>query len=196
MSDTIETADYLPPQSVLIPLFSVTAIILEIPPFMWHIKNRNFAASCLIVYLFVLQFMGFLNPIIWGHDSDLDRWDGKGLCDVQIRAQLLIYIGLPCCITCIIRRLAAILDTNRAVLSEASKANRRLWQDASLCIGFPVIINALYYVVQPNRYWLFTVSGCKWPISYSWPSVLVVQMWPIIFSVINAYLAGKQDLTL
>jgi pheromone a factor receptor len=182
----------LPPTAVIFPLLSISAIILEIPPFVWHVKNRNFGAACLIVYFFLLQFMGFINPIIWPRDNVQDWYDGKGLCDVEIRIQLMAYIGLPGCITCIIRRLAAILDTNRAVLSEASKANRRLMGDIFLCVGFPVIINALYYIVQPNRYYIFTVSGCKWPVSYSWPSVIIVQMWPILFSLVNAYLAGKQ----
>src|ERR1700755_2703013 len=98
------------PITVLIPVLSASAFVLQIPPLVWHVRNRNLGASCLIAWLSVIQVIYVLNPIIWPRDDIMNWWSGYGLCDIEIRILIAATVAVPGSTTVIIRKLAAILD--------------------------------------------------------------------------------------
>ena len=53
----------------------------------------------------------------------------------------------------------------------ASERNRRLFGDVALCLGFPVIMLPLLYVVQGHRYDITESIGCTLDTYPSWPGV-------------------------
>jgi pheromone a factor receptor len=182
----------LPAMSVILPILSIAAILLEIPPFFCNLRNRNYGAVSLILWLGLIQFFYFVNPMIWSRDNVDSWWDGSGLCDLEVRIQIGSEVAIPGSILCIVRRLARIMDTSKAVVVP-SPARRRLdaLLDIFLCIGFPVLLMALYYIVQPIRYFIYTTTGCDAALQRSWPSILIISIWPLILSMINAALSSK-----
>ncbi|KAF2666259.1 STE3-domain-containing protein [Microthyrium microscopicum] len=187
---SLESLFPLYPAAVVIPIFSVSAILLEIPPFIWHVRNRNFAAICMICWFFAIQLTYVINPIIWPRDNTFEWYDGKGLCDLEIRVLLGANVGIPGCITCIVLRLAAILNTQSKNFSKTrvNPRNRKV-MEFFLCIGFPIFYIIIYYLVQSDRYDIFAITGCDWQVDRSWPSVVLILIWPLVITTFNAYLA-------
>jgi pheromone a factor receptor len=53
-----------------------------------------------------------------------------------------------------------------------------------LCIILPCFVMAAHYLVQPTRYDLRILAGCTPSFDNSWPSVLLVFIWPALVCVI------------
>lgn len=181
----------LPAASVVLPIFAGLALLLQIPALVWHIRTRNLGASSQIIWIsFVLLFF-VINPIIWPRDDYWNWWPGYGLCDVESRILLGAYVGLPGSAMCIVRKLLVVLDPDSNPVPTKAQRRRELVLDLFLCIGFPILIMIVFYVVQANRYTIFTTTGCVWWIERTWASIALVLMWPLVLSIINAYLSGK-----
>ncbi|OCK84008.1 STE3-domain-containing protein [Lepidopterella palustris CBS 459.81] len=188
----MNTASYpLYPVAILLPVLAAIVVILDIPPMIWHFKQRNIAATSLVFWIIIRNIPSIINPIIWPRDNLADWWMGQGLCDVQVRLFVGGTIALPGALACIMRQLARVMDTKNIVLASSRKDRVRetvleiLW-----CFGFPLLITLVYYIVQPIRYFLWGISGCNPAFDSSWPSVALVTMWPPIISLVDAVYAG------
>jgi pheromone a factor receptor len=178
------------PITYLLPILSASALLLQIPALAWQIRHRNFAASCLIGWLQLMQMMYTINPIIWSTDDVFHWWSGYGLCDVEIRILIGAWVGIPGATMCIVRQLANILDSEPFLPTRAQRGRQKLL-DAFLCLGFPVIIMTVYYIIQAVRFAVFTTTGCTPWVEKAWPSIPLLHIWPLIFAIINAYFAGE-----
>jgi pheromone a factor receptor len=183
--------------AVLIPVLSGIAIILDLLSIIWHIRNRNIGASALIFWLIVLNLINFSNAIIWRRDNILHWWNGSIYCDIQVRLLIGATFGaLPGALICIMKALARVLDTKRTVVScGAVDRKRQCIMDCLLCFGLPVFFTVIAYVVQGARYWISGISGCDFAVDRSWPSLVLMIIWPPIMLLICSYYAGKFFLT-
>jgi pheromone a factor receptor len=181
----------LPTASVVLPILSASAFLLDIPPLVWHVRNRNLGASCMISWFLILQLMYTVNPIVWTRDNTDDWWDGSGFCDVEIRLMIASTIAVPGAITCIMRGLARILDVERSPLYYSSRWSTVL--DVILCFVLPLVLVAVYYVFQPTRYAIYTSTGCNWLLARTWSSIIVMRIGPLILCIVNGYLAGQSE---
>jgi pheromone a factor receptor len=181
----------LPVATVVFPIFAGTALILQIPALTWHIRTRNLAASFQIIWISLVLLFFVINPIIWPRDDYWNWWHGYGLCDIESRILVGASVGLPGSAMCIVRKLLVVLDPDANPVPTKAQRRRELFLDLFLCIGFPIIIMGLFYIVQAARYAIFTTVGCDWWIERTWASIVLVLMWPLILSVINAYLSGE-----
>jgi pheromone a factor receptor len=184
-----QAPDKIYPLTVIFPLLSFLSTLACAPPFIWHIRNRNTAAAALTFWLLILSLFSFLNGLVWPTDN-IAKWpSGVGYCDVEIRINLAATGGIPAAMLCIIRDLARALDTNQPRgLPDAQKKTKLLW-DLGLCVGVPLYFNVVYYIVQPGRYYLLAIQGCWPPIDISWPSIVLIMMWPLVLSVASALYA-------
>ena len=183
---------FIDPVAAILSTLSGITIILVIPPLVWHYQNRNFAACCLIFWLLLLNFFNFINAIIWS-SNDVQKWyDGRGLCDVEVKLFVAATVALPIALVRIMRSLALVLDSkkNHGQLSDKERRRRGLL-DIFLCLICPTIFMVMHYIVQPNRYYVLRVSGCQTSIDNSWVSVVLLLMWPLIFTVVDSYYAGE-----
>jgi pheromone a factor receptor len=181
------------PITVLIPTLSASALVLQIPPLIWHLRNRNLGASCMIGWLSLIQIIYIINPIIWPRDNIMNWWNGHGLCDIEIRILIAATVAIPGSTMVIIRNLAAILNRDELHLPTPSQRRRQQIIDLFLCFGFPVLIMVIYYVVQSNRYTIFTTTGCTWWIERTWLSIVLILIWPLVLAIINTYFAGMSN---
>ncbi|PUU83306.1 GPCR fungal pheromone mating factor, partial [Tuber borchii] len=161
-------------------------------PLAWHIRNKNTAAICLIVWITLFNFLSFSNALIWG-GSEFDiytAWDGKIFCDVEVKFFIASGAGIVSSIAAIARNLARVMSNKVTVIKTKQVRRRELVQDLLLCLGLPVWTMAIHYFVQPSRYLLLATTGCTPTISDSWPSIPLVLIWPPIISLVSAYYAG------
>jgi pheromone a factor receptor len=181
----------LHPMAVVLPVLSGIAFILDLGPFVWHIRNGNIGAASLIFWLLLVLAMNFINPIIWPRDNTQDWWIGHGLCDIEIRLVLGSFVGCPAAVTCISKRLAEVLDTKKTVVTKGSDEQRRqAITELFICFGVPIAVMIAYYAVHINRYDIFAITGCAWPIDASWVSIVLVLVWPLVFCVFSSYYSG------
>jgi pheromone a factor receptor len=177
------------PLAVIYPLMAFLSALLCTPPFIWHLRNRNTGAASIMFWLLLLNFQSFLNGIIWPTDDIYNWWGGAIYCDIDIRLALGGTLGVPAAALCITRDLARALDTNRPRGTSDAQKRWKLIGDLALCFGLPLYAMAIYYVVQPVRYYIFSIQGCWPPIDASWVSIVLLFMWPLILSVASGYYA-------
>ena len=128
-----------------------------------------------------------INPLLWPTNDFKGWWDGVGFCDVESKLRLAAYIGYISALVCIYRQLAVILNTEQIVLVPSpARRRRRIAIEIALCFGFPVYIMVAHYVVQSGRYYIFAVTGCVPILDSSWPSIVLVVIWPTVMWIMAA----------
>lgn len=180
------------PQAVLLIVLSFIVVLLNVGPFVWYLKGRNYPAAILIFWVVLLNVFSFVNAIIWRND-DIDSWfSGHIYCDVESRLLLGSYSGAPGALICVMRSLAMIFDTNNATLvpSEGQRKKDLIFM-LVFCWAFPIYIMAVYYIVQPARYLLFGIVGCVPLADESWLSDILILIWPLVLTLISVYYAGN-----
>ncbi|KAL9102231.1 MAG: hypothetical protein Q9163_002591 [Psora crenata] len=178
----------VPPAAIVVPLLALITLVLDTPPFVWHIRNRNVAASSLVFWIILTNLMNFINALLWPTDDIAQWWPGQILCDIEVKLMTAVYIGVVGSLVCIMRNLARVLNTENTVLypSKAQK-RRRAAIDMLLCFGVPCYMMIAHYIVQPSRYYIFAIAGCTPPVDRSWPKLVLMFIWPPIFSLVVVY---------
>ena len=182
----------IPPAAIALPVLAIITLIIDVPPLAWHIRNRNLAASSLVSWVLLSNLMNAINAFIWPTDNVLAWWSGYGLCDIEIKLMIAATFGVVGSLACIMRNLARVLDTKRTVLS-VSRAERRrqVVIDCLFCFGGPLYSMAIHYIVQPNRYYIFAISGCTTSYDNSWPKLVLILIWPPLLCVVVMYYSGR-----
>lgn len=93
---------------------------------------------------------------------------------------------------CITRNLALMFDTDKQIVAPTRAMRRRkIWTDVGICFGIPIMQAALHYIIQLNRYYVLVIGGCAPSFDNSWPTIVIMYIWPVIFGLVNCYYAGK-----
>lgn len=169
-----------------------SSTILLFVPLAWHIKNKNLSAICLIAWIILFNAMSFVNALIWGGDSFASSWSGIGFCDVEIKLIIASASGTMAAAAAISRNLARIMSDNVSVIKTKSVRRREFIQDLLICFTVPAWMVTAHYIVQPNRYYIVGVIGCQPSVDNSWPTVVLLYIWPPIIALVAAYYAGTR----
>ncbi|KAJ5573497.1 uncharacterized protein N7459_007924 [Penicillium hispanicum] len=176
------------PLAVILPVLSFFSIALCIPPLTLHAKNRNLPATTLICWSLMLNLFNIINSLTWPTDDVASWWNGSGLCDIEVKIMVAGYVAVPGALLCILRSLAIVLDTSRAMLVP-SKTQR--WRNRSMellfCVVVPIIAMITHVVWQKSRYLLYSISGCVNNFDESWVSLVLAYMWPPVICLIAGY---------
>jgi len=185
----------LTPAAIAVPALGLITLILDSPPLIWHIRNRNFGASSLVSWIILCNLMNFINSLIWPTDDIKNWWNGKVLCDIEVKLMTAVYIGVVGSLVSIMRSLARVLDTENTVLYPSTAQKRRQNAiDCLVCIGAPIYMMLIHYIVQPSRYYIYAISGCVTSFDNSWPKLLLVFIWPPIFCLVVVGYSGTVTL--
>jgi pheromone a factor receptor len=180
------------PAALIVATFSLPVILLILPPLSWHLRNRNIGAAMLVLWTLVINFLSFINALIWPNDDIVTWYNGAGLCDIEVKLQMGWSVAAPAGLACVLRGLAKAMDTKRVSLGKTQKEMRIEYAiDVAWCIGFPMLQMLFHYIVQYRRYYLFGISGCIPAVSKTWLTVPMIFVQPLIWTVIDAYFAGK-----
>ena len=181
----------LPASVAALVVLSAVAILLCIPTLVWHAKNRNVPAALMVAWIILADIFNVTNALLWPTDNVTTWYDGQGFCDVQIKLDLMGQMGLVGCLVCIMRALAEALNTDRTrLMPSASQRRRERFLTVLYCAALPLFMCVAHFVVQPNRYYIFALSGCVPSYSDAWLSVLLVHLWmPAVGLVAGWYAA-------
>ena len=151
-------------------------------------KEGPLATLILTFWIFAINFLSFLDSIIWTNDPQ-QWWDGKIYCDINSRIKSTAPIGVPGAAIGVFRFLA---DTTIQHTSQQGGRNRFKSNVIDLLLGLllPGINAGLKYFVAPNRYIIDGVNGCNGSTDYSWPGIFLYRLWPPVFSVVTTVYAG------
>ncbi|KAI9684279.1 MAG: a-factor receptor [Bathelium mastoideum] len=177
--------------AIVLAVFSLLNVLLDLPPFIFHLGARNVAASSLILWIILMNLFDLVNALLWPTD-DISKWfSGTGLCDVEVKLFVGAQVGQLGALICIMQELARVLDTQNVTLGRTSseEKRRKVWE-LVVCWGMPVLLMLSHYIVQPARYSIFGVSGCTVMVDNSWPAIVLVQIWPAIFALVDVYYSG------
>ncbi|KAH7051018.1 a-pheromone receptor PreA, partial [Macrophomina phaseolina] len=178
------------PTAIFLPIAACVVIILDVPPLIWHIRNRNLAAGSLVVWLIIDNFIAFINSLIWPRDNLDQAFTGHGLCDLESYITVAKWTGLCTSVLGITRNLAKVLDTKRQVIRRSrAQQVRELAIDSVICWVPPILQLAVFDVVREYRYYIYGINGCLPSLDGSWLSLVLVFLWPIIASLALAYYA-------
>lgn len=184
-------SNHVYPSGIVFATFSFITMLLILPPMFWHFRNRNIGATSLIAWLVVLLFFNFINAIIWPTDDWHTWYNGVGLCDVEVKIQVAASVALPASFACILRALAAVMDVEKTKLVQTKAERRRAYAiDLSCCLGLPLLEMLFHYIVQPFRYYIWSISGCGAVVDSSWLAVFLIIVPPAVWFVINAHYAS------
>ncbi|EGD89464.1 hypothetical protein H112_03088 [Trichophyton rubrum D6] len=178
-------------QAVVLCTVAFMSFLVCIPPLIWHCRNGNFPASCLIMWILTQNLFNFINPLIWPDDDFSSRWMGYGYCDIQSKLITGAGVGIAGPLVCIFRSLAKVLDTERTTLVP-TKGDRR-WNitfDVIYCVVIPVVIMVLHFIIQDSRYYIYSIVGCMPAYHSSWVSFVVGYIWPPIILIIACFYCG------
>lgn len=180
--------------AVALPVLACITVILDIPPLVWHFKHRNLAATSLVFWVVLSNILSTVNALIWPTDDVSNWWPGFVLCDIEVKLLLATTVGIPGGLACTMRNLALVLASEGSYLVPTrAQRRKRMAFDFFLSIGIPIYIMAIHYVVQPSRYYIFQIAGCLPSADDSWPTVILVWIWPSVLCLICAYYSGKQE---
>ncbi|EME82526.1 mating-type factor pheromone receptor [Pseudocercospora fijiensis CIRAD86] len=183
--------------AIVFATFSLLIAIIICPSLSWHASNRNVGATVLVAATIYANFQNFLNAVIWSNDNVEVWYSGVGLCDLEIRIQIMLQSLYLAAISCILRALARALDTDRATWSQTKAQRRRSYAiDLVCCLGIPSIQMITLYIVQPFRYWIYGISGCVVPGDLSWLRVVLMLLPPLLWTLFCVYLSSKAVLIL
>ncbi|KAK4500996.1 hypothetical protein PRZ48_006802 [Zasmidium cellare] len=178
------------PTAIVFATFSLLITILIIPPLIQHYRNRNIGATVVVTGVTIANFLNFLNAVIWPND-DIENWfSGVGLCDIEVKFYILIQTLVPAGLACILRALAKVMDTDNTGWMRTTAQRRRAYAiDLTLCVFLPSLQMIFHYIVQPQRYYIFGISGCVPPSDSSWLAFLLLLVPPLIWVVIDGVYA-------
>ena len=99
--------------------------------------------------------------------------------------------GVVGSMACIMRNLARALDPEQTVLSpNRTQRRRQMITSCLFCFGMSIYVMLIHYIVQPNRYSIYAISGCTSSFDNSWPRLVLVFIWPPIICFVDAYYSG------
>ncbi|KAI4743308.1 fungal pheromone STE3G-protein-coupled receptor [Aureobasidium sp. EXF-12298] len=182
--------NHIIPQGVILAVLAPFVLILNFPPLIWHLRNRNTAAISMVFWVMLMNSFSILNVIIWPYIDMRHMYDDQGLCDVEIKLLGARTAGLNAAILCLLRALAAVLNTDKNLLgpSKAQKGRNRA-VELAWCVGLPLLTMLLQYIVQLNRFALLGVSGCQPMSLMGWTSFVLLFLPSIIANAIALYYA-------
>jgi pheromone a factor receptor len=171
---------------ILAPL-ALLAIFLAIPPLIIQVRAKNFPASVLLMGVAILNVQNFINAAIW-HSLDTSRWwDGKILCDIEVKLYLGIFQAMGGAIASIFRQISIILHPDHIVLAPSPRQRKITFViEFILCILLPVYVMIGHYLTQRSRYWLRPSTGCVVTFDINYAAPFLTYLWPLVVSLIGS----------
>ena len=185
-------ASPLSPAAVVVPVLACITMVINIAPFIWHVKNRNLSAAGLVFWIILTLFLDFINALIWPKDDIANWFKGFILCDIEVKLMLGATVGIPGSLASTMRNLAVVLNSEKPVLMHtAAQRRRKVIIESLFTFGFSAYMMAIHYVVQPSRYYIYSIAGCVVSFDDSWPTVLLMWIWPPVLSLVGVFYSGE-----
>lgn len=176
--------------AIYLPVLACLVVLLDIPPLVWHVRNRNVGAAALVGWIITYNFIAFINALLWPHNDPRYGFRGYVVCDVEVYVVVAGWTGVSTSLLCIMRSLAKVLDTkNQVVTPRRAQRIRQYLIDAATCWALPLVQLGMFDVVKVYRYYIYGINGCVPSLDTSWVSVALIYSWPFVIDLFCAYYA-------
>ncbi|KAK0663612.1 Pheromone receptor 2 [Lasiodiplodia hormozganensis] len=176
--------------AIYLPVLACLVVLLDIPPLVWHVRNRNLGAAALVGWIITYNFIAFVNALLWPHNDPRYGFRGYVVCDIEVYVVVAGWTGVSTSLLCIMRSLAKVLDTkNQVVTPRRAQRIRQYLIDAATCWALPIVQLGMFDVVKVYRYYIYGISGCVPSLDTSWASVALIYSWPFAIDLLCAYYA-------
>ncbi|KAI0316922.1 GPCR fungal pheromone mating factor [Amylostereum chailletii] len=168
------------PAYPLVPVANVLAAVLVLLSLITAGLRQAWNAG--VVVLALWTFLGAIrasvDAVIWrdNFNNVTPVW-----CDISSHMSIALSIAIPACSFVITRRLHKIISL-RGVDLRSQRAGDIMPYDLSICIGLPLVITGVYYVVQSARFQIFEEVGCQSALSATGLTILI-SSWTFILPV-------------
>lgn len=163
--------------------FSILSFVMLIPPFIYHIKNKNIPACSLIFWLLFNNLTAFINALIWSGEDYYLGTTAEGYCDVTVRIFSGSAVGQLCATACLMFNLLMIVAAkSHKFLAAGSK--RKFVVNVTMCWLTPCLVMGLSILGQVNRYNIVRYRGCTATYRYGLKTVMLVSVWNIIWGLV------------
>ncbi|TDL19567.1 STE3-domain-containing protein [Rickenella mellea] len=166
----------------LYSIFSFICFVLVLSPLPWHLQSWNTGTCMYMIWTGTVCLIWFINSMVWRNNA-ID-W-APVYCDIAGRIVLGAGIAIPTCSLCIQRRLYFI-TTMRVMSSSAKGKFKMVVTDICICVVFPMIIMAISYIPQGNRYDIYEDVGCIVGVQDIWPAYPTLLAWPLTIALISS----------
>lgn len=163
------------------------AIVALIPPLAWHSHTRNIPAIILITWLLIMNITCVVNAGVWGGKDFINRWDGRGWCDLVIKLQVGANVGISCAVTNITYNLHQIIRADTVLPDSTSW--RKVCVDLAISLVTPIAVMGFSYLLQVFRYGIARYNGCQNLLTPTWVTTVLYTMWMLIWSAVGAVYA-------
>ncbi|KAG8818416.1 a-factor receptor [Serendipita sp. 399] len=144
--------------SYMYPIFPIVCfftILLTFFPVPAHWKAGNIATVALAFWIIGGLIFCLVNTIVW-HGNLRNPYPVWG--DITCAYIVMVGPAIASCILCVQFRLWNIARTKRVLITPREKRRQR-WLTYFLCLGFPILLIPLHYVVQGHRYNVYEDLG-------------------------------------
>jgi len=143
----------------------------------------NIAVTGYAFWIAVYNFQLFVNTVVWHDNVDIVApvW-----CDIVTKFQLGASIGTRVCALLICVHLYKIMRRDGSPLDTTK---RQVWCHLLLIIGAPIIVMALWVIVQPVRFQILEELGCN-SFGYTYVGYIIYYAPGFIASLGSAFLAS------
>ncbi|GBB87410.1 hypothetical protein RclHR1_13890002 [Rhizophagus clarus] len=164
------------------------AIILCVIPGILHIQSRNYGAIFMTMWVFITNFITFVNSLIWPDYYVLD--DKAPIWCLVFASPFYIAanFGLLGSATCTIYTMYSYVASPIILTVQVKK--RQAIITSIITVIVPFIFVGLNYIVQLYKYAIRPILGCSSVPQQNWVFFLVNNMWPPIIALIGCYYAG------
>ncbi|KAJ6600301.1 GPCR fungal pheromone mating factor [Mycena vulgaris] len=146
-----------------LPPVAFIAFVLILVPLFLHWKSRNIPLLFIIGRLAISDLIRGINSVIWNGNVNLGN--------LRYKIENWKRVALLVC------TLALALQVYRITLQQSRLG---LGLELGMCLGLPVIIMALYSIVQGHRFDVYEVFGCNPAVYLSIASVIILDITPLI----------------
>ncbi|KLO14122.1 STE3-domain-containing protein [Schizopora paradoxa] len=172
----------------LTPLGSFIGFVLSIAPLISHLNfhSRNTGIWMCALWIASMNMINFVDTIVWHNNVNIiiPVW-----CDIVTKFQSGAAIGLSACNMVLSLHLFRI-SRMRTAMPLNTKAQRRntIIYDLALTLGVPIVVMALWIVVQPHRFEIREEIGCQ-SIADSYAAYVIFYVPQIAFSLTSVAFA-------
>ncbi|KAI0316932.1 pheromone A receptor-domain-containing protein [Amylostereum chailletii] len=169
------------PTYPLVPVLNFCAACLVALPFLANPRGSwNIGIVLLAAWNFLLSLVLGIDAVIWSNNT---RNSAPIWCDIVSHIIVGAESGMSACTLVITHHLYDI--ARLCVATPGTRMIRaRSMFDISLGILFPLMIIALYYIVQSSRFEIYEKFGCWFSVDVSWLSVLLLNSSGVAFPMI------------
>lgn len=132
-----------------------------------RLQTRDSAVVSLIAWLFIVNACECINSLLWTNNAHLRAtvW-----CDITTKLQIGVNAAIASCTLCIAKRMELIASDRGLGMSRRGQHLVEL----SLCLGLPLVLMGLHFVVQQGRYDIIENIGCVPSTFNAAPAVAIV----------------------